>query len=87
MNSREQYLQLRIQKLNTMLENADVMIRRLIEDAELTESIGCAFAFDLGVELEGLRKLGVHSSGYENGCDCIEGTLVENWNQAVKGLK
>lgn len=85
MNSREQYLQLRIQKLNTMLENADRMIRRLIEDAEMTESIGCAFALDLGAELESIRQLS--SDHYRAAAQCVEGALEAHWNEGLDAMR
>jgi hypothetical protein len=57
MNTREQYLKARVNMLekNVMLlmnEN-----RFLVGDAILTESVGCAFAWDLGASMSPERTL------------------------------
>ena len=47
MSTESVYLQKRVKRLTEALLNAEKFINVLLKDSELTESMGCAFAFDL----------------------------------------
>lgn len=47
MNTTEQILRKRIQRLERQVLSLSLTLDRLIADLELTESAGCAFAWDL----------------------------------------
>lgn len=46
------YLQRRVAALTKMVQQRDMMIDTLVRDIDLTESVGCAFAFDLAMKHE-----------------------------------
>lgn len=69
-----------------------VVIDYLIKDLEFTESVGAAFAFDLGSHIEGSRSRAdnYYDDGHYNGvvsaCDDIEG-VQSDWDKAVAALE
>lgn len=65
------YLQRRVAALTKMVQQRDMMIDTLVRDIDLTESVGCAFAFDLAGWL----------GEYEVGC------VLKKWDEAMAGEK
>lgn len=72
MNSREQILAKRVAALEARLQASMVVIDHLIKDLEFTESVGAAFAWDLG-QYEEDERTAFH--------------LGLSWDEAVKALE
>jgi hypothetical protein len=70
-NSREQILAKRVAALEARLQASMVVIDHLIKDLEFTESVGAAFAWDLGV--------------YASEFDVAD--LSADWDKAVAALE
>lgn len=72
MNSREQFLQKRIKELELRLALTMRALETVTIDRDFTESVGCAFAWDLAI--------------WEESRDTAD-ALGDTWQDAVKALE
>lgn len=56
MNTAEQILRKRNNRLEQEVKGLENVLITLLEDLELAESMACAFAWDVGTALEAARK-------------------------------
>lgn len=84
MNSREQFLLKRIRELELRLALTMQELQRVATDRDYTESVGCAFAWDL----ETRRQAFVAQVGWSNvhQSDFMDDTERE-WSEAVKATE
>ena len=83
MNSREQILAKRVAALEARLQASMVVIDHLIKDLELTESVGAAFAWDLGRKTENREKYDLDEVTLGE----IDNFCLNQWDEAVAALE
>lgn len=78
MNSREQFLLKRIRELELRLALTMQELQRVATDRDYTESVGCAFAWDLSSGLDRLADNDAHE---------VVGKVADHWDAAVKATE
>ena len=83
MNSREQFLLKRIRELELRLALTMQELQRVATDRDYTESVGCAFAWDMAQ----LHDHGAEKSAFRAGVERVLGTAAAQWDEAVKATE
>lgn len=86
MNSREQFLLKRVRELEARLLVTMQELQRVALDRDFTESVGCAFAWDLAVsikEFDNIDDFAVRNGALES----VEGDMRRGWDAAVKATE
>ena len=90
MNSVEQALRARNKRLEQQNAALLMTLEKLVEGLELTESVGCAFAWDLTNHIDAQRAFATKFSSDEyynattDTADGIEEDALEGWERAMK---
>lgn len=89
MNTKEQYLSRRVKELEARLQASMVVIDHLIQDLEMTESVGAAFAFELGSTLLSVTEKwdGLVNNLPVDAVEMVDGSMSSGWDEAVKALE
>ena len=75
------FLQKRVQALAQLVERQQAVIHLLQADIDLTESVGCAFAFDLA---RGCGELGFHDGLCDSTAREVLRAASERWEEAME---
>ena len=90
MNSQVQYLQKQIQRRDAQIQVLLMALDGCEREKDLSESVACAFAWDLVNEIDSTRAAAdsFYSDPAYNACvsaaDEIEESIIEGWNAALK---
>lgn len=84
MNSREQFLLKRIRELELRLALTMQELQRVATDRDYTESVGCAFAWELA---QGVNAVVEVCNGGDDVADEMIAQAAQSWNEAVKATE
>jgi hypothetical protein len=92
-NNRENALRLRNRKLEQQNAALLMTLERLIDDLELTESVGCAFAWDFVSTIREHEKQSLligsdpAYNGFTEAMEGIHADTERKWNEAIEASK
>ena len=81
MNHRENALRLRVAKLEQQNAALTMTFNMLLKDLEMTESVGCAFAWDLATQCDYVDE-NVPGAG-----SWLPREMLREWNEAMRHLE